>query len=1723
MAKLILLKFEHGNFQEGFEVLLRISENSGNNLAMLTELAGKFPPSSNLPELYHQWHSDYKALDKFRIYVETAEVGHTQDILKQCVQSAQNFKLAFKNWLLSENRTFQQLLKKIQAEVNSQEIIRIVIQTENTLLRKLPWHEWDLLADTNAEIVLSFIEYKQPLDSILPEISLNRIRKVRVLGILGDSTNINVQEDKKAFWNLRGAYPHFLEQPKRNELMLYLDERWDILFFSGHSESQSDGKSGLLYLNSTEELHISQIKEDLSKAITQGLKIAIFNSCDGLGLARELEDLQIPYIVVWREPVPDLVAHQFVKYFLFEYGNGKSLYASLKIAQQRLLQEKIKSKDGKNYKAEEQFPGVTWLPVICQNILQESISWDELRRKPIEVISQPIDSNRHNLLTKIKRAWIEGLLEKSLYSHVIIDLGLDKKEPSTLGVLTQETSEQPKHTLSPTKKIIDIFDEKGKERRKLLILGEPGTGKTTTLLELARDLIECAEDDPTEPIPVIFNLSSWTEQHSLAEWLIQELHYEPYGVPKTLCRELVENEKLFLLLDGLDEIKPEDQEACVKALNTLSRKQNQTEIVVCSRLADYELLKNRLHFEDIVVIQTLNQEQIEHYLDVTGRAKLSALTTLLPKDTTLQELAKYPATLNFMTYAYQGQTELPKMDSVEERRKDVFEKYVNINLETAQENQKPSQAYTKEKSMHWLTWLAQRTLQESQSVFLIERMQPSLLLTKTQRWMYRLIVLFLSGLIVGLFGSSLLGVMAPNSLEWIINLFFYWFILGFIFLGIFSLIEPDDRSPKLFFKNLKLLWKYDRKNIIKNLLFICFGGILVYLISVDSYYDFNKDGIEKARDDFSKYMGIIFIMWIQFYMIIINSPETFISPKSAVKKARKALFQLRKIEPVETLFFSWKKILNTLKLNVGYWFMATMVNPMLLTIFLISGIILGIAVNLQFGFSIEATGLILGVFILILLGILLSVTLPLGIIFGILELPTKLIGPEIKVEEKTVPNQGILQARKYLIFSSLVVTLGILLITVTYLLDNLVLKIIFIIIEIGLVIFWLSFGLWTAGRTLIQHISLRSVLYFSGYIPHNYGHFLDHASEHFFLRKVGGGYSFIHRILQEYFAQREPVQVATWEKKTITRNKKQASFLNTIKAEIEEQLRILPNGISLNITKKVTIGSQPRTQLSNDTNIIDIVDWETEGKLLILGAPESGKTITLLELAQEFVNRAENNPSQPIPVLLNLSSWKGKKQTFAQWIWTELNLNYGIEENLGKDWIYEQQLILLLDGLHELNFENSEHCVQVINQFLESEYKPKSLVVCNRLAEHEMSYAKPNLIGTIYLQPLTETQINQYLKAVQRIDLLQIIQKDSSLLELAKSPLLLNMIVQADQLSIQTWQQSNTQEAHRQYMLNAYIKSMLDKKIEQPWYKLRKEPKPEKAQHWLACLATNMKQDNQGYFLIDTIQPTWLQNGFQKAIYRFISGLGLGLVFGLIFGLINGLGAGLVSAFSEELWLAPMVGLLAGLGNGLEVGLIAAPIIGLIAIINRWWLVGLITGTGLLFIEELKEIAMAFGFWEILYKLFELELFIIENPIGNKLIIVLITGLITGLVSWLLKKIRLTTLLSAQRKVQNRLIWGGIVGTGIGGLIWYNGNQLTSEVFGFGLWYGMVGGLIFGLIPFAAFIQHFALHVTFRWFGFIPKSYAQFLNCATKRLLMRKVGKQFRFIHDSLREHLTYK
>ena len=59
------------------------------------------------------------------------------------------------------------------------------------------------------------------------------------------------------------------------------------------------------------------------------------------------------------------------------------------------------------------------------------------------------------------------------------------------------------------------------------------------------------------------------------------------------------------------------------------------------------------------------------------------------------------------------------------------------------------------------------------------------------------------------------------------------------------------------------------------------------------------------------------------------------------------------------------------------------------------------------------------------------------------------------------------------------------------------------------------------GEADVSHLVLRCCLSRAGLMPLRYARFLDHASERILMRRVGGGYTFVHRLVQEHFQHHE--------------------------------------------------------------------------------------------------------------------------------------------------------------------------------------------------------------------------------------------------------------------------------------------------------------------------------------------------------------------------------------------------------------------------------------------------------------------------------------------------------------------------------------------------------------------------------------------------------------------------
>jgi hypothetical protein len=149
------------------------------------------------------------------------------------------------------------------------------------------------------------------------------------------------------------------------------------------------------------------------------------------------------------------------------------------------------------------------------------------------VLSAHDRTNRERMLTQVFEFWVRGVLEKSLYREVLIDLGLTTDpqavEAQTIRYAGLELTAEGAGEPQPLPADTSIADAFAAAQQQMLILGEPGAVKTTLLLDLARTLLHAAAADERRPIPVVFNLSSWARACAAAGLADQRGVARPQG------------------------------------------------------------------------------------------------------------------------------------------------------------------------------------------------------------------------------------------------------------------------------------------------------------------------------------------------------------------------------------------------------------------------------------------------------------------------------------------------------------------------------------------------------------------------------------------------------------------------------------------------------------------------------------------------------------------------------------------------------------------------------------------------------------------------------------------------------------------------------------------------------------------------------------------------------------------------------------------------------------------------------------------------------------------------------------------------------------------------------------------------------------------------------------------------------------------------------------------
>jgi DNA polymerase III delta prime subunit len=713
--------------------------------------------------------------------------------------------------------------------------------------------------------------------------------------------------------------------------------------------------------------------------------------------------------------------------------------------------------------------------------------------------------NRTRLLQRVRSFWITGVLEQSLHGVALLALGLQEQPDAVANpwrLIIQE-AEGASSPLPAGTRITEVYDEAHGE---LLILGEPGAGKTTLLLALARDLLDRAEQKQTHPLPVVFNLSSWMrKRQSLATWLVEELETK-YLVPRMVGSAWINADQVLPLLDGLDEVDAPSRTACMQAIDEYHQAHNLVPLVVCCRMNEYLSQESQLMLSRAITIQPLTTEQINAYFAGIG-GRIASLRSAFQHDPVLQELATTPLMLTILIVVYQDSSleEIKGEGSAEVRRQHIFATYTQRMLQRRSARSRISPQQT----IRWLSYLAQQMQQQSQTVFYIERMQPTWLM---KTWQRRLYYGLIAGPICGLFvGLASLGTILSFPLTVLITAL----IVGLLF-GWLSEPEVTKENPKT--------WGRIRRSIATSLeKKVVVGGVFGTFIALCSMlYLFVGD----------------FDNWPLGSRIVGALAGGLPIGMCMGVCAGLAIRLERRIEPLEVSSWSWTEIPR----DIIRW--------------LLIGIGLIVGLTLSLFFMVSSHDVWLGYFLAFGLMNTFSLILVVMLVSGV----TRGLSKRIAAQHIVTPNQGTWRSARYGVIMAIVIggIAGVFAGAVDFIAYFWLPRFLGIVMKrpfgidleavstmshlLGFApstvqefwmlhaLFWglvdaaipaLAVGLSCGGAAYVQHFVLRFLLWWARSVPFNYPRFLDYAAERIFLLKVGGGYIFIHRLLLEYFADVE--------------------------------------------------------------------------------------------------------------------------------------------------------------------------------------------------------------------------------------------------------------------------------------------------------------------------------------------------------------------------------------------------------------------------------------------------------------------------------------------------------------------------------------------------------------------------------------------------------------------------
>lgn len=224
----------------------------------------------------------------------------------------------------------------------------------------------------------------------------------------------------------------------------------------------------------------------------------------------------------------------------------------------------------------------------------------------------------------------------------------------------------------------------GNDNQYLMVLGNPGAGKTTFLRRIG---LEALKGDTGrfkhDCIPVLIELKEFENStFSLIKAITEEFKHFGFPPSEEFAIKALEEGKLLILLDGLDEVPINFANSAMKAIDNLVTRFEKNRFIVSCRVAAYR--SNLKHDFQVLELADFGEKQIKQFifswfsseLDKRRKTPEKCWNALIhPNNKSAKDLAQTPLLLTFLCLVYNRKQNFPPT------RSSLFEKALDILLE----------------------------------------------------------------------------------------------------------------------------------------------------------------------------------------------------------------------------------------------------------------------------------------------------------------------------------------------------------------------------------------------------------------------------------------------------------------------------------------------------------------------------------------------------------------------------------------------------------------------------------------------------------------------------------------------------------------------------------------------------------------------------------------------------------------------------------------------------------------------------------------------------------------------------------------------------------------------------------------------------------------------------------------------------------------------------------